>query len=74
MLNNYASSRLMECLYYTYGSTANFLFLGPTALIYIYQKNGVVTRIYVVLEILKLNKYLDSYGDFSEGQLNANGL
>ena len=22
--------------YYTYGSTANFLFLGPTALIYIY--------------------------------------
>ena len=29
------SSRLMECLYYTYGSTANFLILGPTALIYI---------------------------------------
>ena len=29
------SSRLMECLYYTYGSTANFLFLGRTALIYI---------------------------------------
>ena len=28
-------SRLMECLYYTYGSTANFLFLDPTALIYI---------------------------------------
>ena len=26
---------IMECLYYTYGSTANFLFLGPTALIYI---------------------------------------
>ena len=25
----------MECLYYTYGSTANLLFLGPTALIYI---------------------------------------
>ena len=23
--------------YYTYGSTANFLFLGPTALIYIYK-------------------------------------
>ena len=39
--------------YYTYGSTANFLFLGPTALIYIYiyQKNGAVTRINVVLEI-----------------------
>ena len=29
------SSWLMECLYYTYGSTDNFLFLGPTALIYI---------------------------------------
>ena len=29
------SSRLIQCLYYTYGSTANFLFLGPTALIYI---------------------------------------
>ena len=29
------SSRLMECLYYTYGSTDNSLFLGPTALIYI---------------------------------------
>ena len=28
------SSWLIECLYYTYGSTANFLFLGPTALIY----------------------------------------
>ena len=64
----------MECLYYTYGSTPNFLFLGPTALIYIYQKNGAVTRIYMVLENLKLNKYLDSDGDFSEGQLNANGL
>ena len=42
--------------YYTYGSTANFLFLEPTVLTYIYQKNGAVTRIYVVLEILKLNK------------------
>ena len=42
--------------YYTYGSTANFLFLGPTALIYTYQKNGAVTRMYVVLEILKLNE------------------
>ena len=42
--------------YYTYGSTANFLVLGPTTLIYIYQKNGVVTRIYVVLEILKLKE------------------
>ena len=25
--------------YYTYGSTANFLFLEPTVLIYVYQKN-----------------------------------
>ena len=41
--------------YYTHGSTANFLFLEPTALIFIYQKNGTVTRICVVLEILKLN-------------------
>ena len=38
--------------YYTYGSTANFLVLEPTALIYIYQKNGAVTRIYVMLEIV----------------------
>ena len=42
--------------YYTYGSTVNFLFLECTALIYIYQKNGAVTRIYVVLENLKLNE------------------
>ena len=42
--------------YYTYGSTANVLFLEPTALIYIiYQENGVVTRIFVAWEILKLN-------------------
>ena len=34
-----------------FGSTANFLFLGPTALIlHVYQKNGAVTMIYVVLE------------------------
>ena len=38
--------------YYTYGSTANILFLEPTVLIYmyIYQKNGAVTRINVVLK------------------------
>ena len=59
--------------YCTYDSTANILVLEPTAL-YVYQTNGTVTRIYVVLEILKLNEKLDSYGDFSEGQLNANGL
>ena len=46
--------------YYTYGSPANLFFLGPIVFIYIciYQKNDTVTRIYVVLEILKLNKYL----------------
>ena len=33
--------------YYTYDSTANFLFLDPTALICIDQKNGAVMRIYV---------------------------
>ena len=38
------------------------------------QKNGAVTRMYVVLEFLKLNENLDSYGDCSEGHLNANGL
>ena len=27
------SSQLMECLYYAYGSTANFLAIGPMALI-----------------------------------------
>ena len=31
-----------------------FLLLGPTALIYL--KNGAVKRIYVALEILKLNE------------------
>ena len=33
-----------------------------------------LTRICVELEILKLNKQLDSYDNFSEGQLNANRL
>ena len=42
--------------YYTYGSTANLLVLGPTALIYIYQKNGAVTRIYMLLEMLTFNE------------------
>ena len=36
--------------YYTYGSTANRLFVGPRVLICIYQKNGTVTRINMVLE------------------------
>ena len=44
--------------YYTYGSTAKFLVLEPTVLMYIilYQKNGAVMRIYMVLENLKLNE------------------
>ena len=41
--------------YYTCGSTANFVFLEPIALIYIYQK-GAVMKIYMVFEALKLNK------------------
>ena len=32
---------MYSMLYYTYGSTANFLFLGPKALIYIYIKNAL---------------------------------
>ena len=43
----------MPC--YTYGGIANFLFLHLQHL-YIYQKNGAVTRINVVLENLKLNE------------------
>ena len=50
----YYTVHMYSMPYYTYGSTANFLFLGPTALIYII-KNGTVTRSNVVLEILKLN-------------------
>ena len=42
--------------YYTYGSTANFVFLETIALVYIYQKNSAVMRIYMVFEALKLNK------------------
>ena len=42
------SSRLMECLYYTYGSTANFLFLGPTALIYISKERRCNDDLYGV--------------------------
>ena len=63
----------MECLYYTYGSTANFLFLGPTALIYISKERRCNEDLHGV-DILKMNEYLDSYGNFSEGHLNANGL
>ena len=41
--------------YYTYGSTANLLVKSLQRL-YIYKNNGTVTRIYMVLEILKLNE------------------
>ena len=83
-----ASSRKEHNISYTRERVAsqiyalnNYAFLavnGNTYGIYsayiIYQKNGAVTRIYEVLETLKLNMLLDSYVDFSEGQLNANGL
>ena len=52
----YYTVHMYSMPYYTYGSTANVLVLEPIALIYIYQKNGAVTRINVVLEILKLNE------------------
>ena len=39
----YYIAHMYSMPYYTYGSTANFLFLGPTAFRYIYQKNGAVT-------------------------------
>ena len=37
--------------YYAYGSTANIFVLEPTVLIYVYQKDGAVTRIYMVLKM-----------------------
>ena len=60
----------------------NFLVLEPTTLIHVYiiiiivynQRKDTVTRIYMVLGILKFNEYLDSYSNSSECQLNANGL
>ena len=45
--------------YYTYGSTANFLFLGTTALIYIIyisNERRCNEDLHVVLEILNLNE------------------
>ena len=58
--------------YYTYGSTANFLFLEPTALLYISKERRCNEDLHDVgnLKIEQLN----SYSDFSEGQLNATGL
>ena len=53
---NYYIVHMYSMPYYTYGSTANFLCLEPTALQYIYQKNDAVTRIHMVLDILKLNE------------------
>ena len=54
------SLRLMECLYYTYGSIR---LMAIT-----YQKNSTEALIYMKFE----NERVIS--DFSEGQLNANGL
>ena len=44
------STYVQYAILHLWYSTANFLVLEPTALIYIYIKNGAVTRIYVVLE------------------------
>ena len=41
--------------YYTYGSTAK-LFILRAYSAYIYQRNGVVTRIYMVLKMFKLDE------------------
>ena len=61
--------------YYTYGSTANFLFLGPTAHIYYISKEQRCNEdLRSVGNFFKLNKSLDSCNDFSDGQLNTNGL
>ena len=40
----------------------------------IYQKDGALTSTYMVLEMLKLDEKLGSYGNFSKGQLKVNGL
>ena len=42
--------------------------------LYIYIKRTALMRINVVLEILKLKVIIDSYGNFSECQLIANGI
>ena len=52
----------MECLYYAYRSTANILAVGPKGLICISK------------ECRCNENWMSSYGDLSEGQLNANGL
>ena len=46
---------IIQSLYFANGSTANFYSQGLLRL-YAYQKNGTVMRVYVVFEILKLNK------------------
>ena len=45
--------------YYTYGSTANFLVLESTALVYkLYEKNSTVTRSNVMLEIFEIERVI----------------
>ena len=58
---------------YTYGSTTNFFVLEPTALIYNYIKITVLGQGSTWCWI-KIERVIRKYGDFSEGQLNANGL
>ena len=60
--------------YYTYGNTTNFLFLEPTALIYIIiSKERRCNEDQRGVGNFKIER-VDSYGDVSEGQLNANGV
>ena len=60
--------------YYTYGSTANLLALEPTALIYLSKEQHCNNEALHYVGRLKIERVIDSYGDFSEGQLNANSL
>ena len=69
----------LSMAYYTYDHDYSQLTLGPTTLLYVYQKNSAVKRSYVhvLLEFEPVLLLLGSYGDFgnySDGQLNANGL
>ena len=59
--------------YYTYGSTANFIFLEPTALIYI-LKEWCCNEDLRGVGNFKIEQIIREIGDFSEGQLNVNGL
>ena len=57
--------------YYTYGSTANFLVLGPTVLICISKERHCNENLCGIGNFI-IEQVINSYGDFSEGQLNVN--